>query len=134
MDIGNMDLQMIFGIFDGNLDTSKRSFSLAHRVTEPWTFKYIYGASTLSSDITSVVRPFTLLSWMLVLGTAITMTIYLILAKELYMRAAPGHNLVNPNVLGVDIAFKTVCALVEPEGIPYFKKWSTGTKESSNKK
>ena len=121
-----MDLQMVFGGFDGNLDPSKRSFSLSHRHTIGAPHLYAYGANKTASDFSSVVRPFTVLQWTLVLGAGVAVAIFLILAKELYVRGAPGMNLVNPEVVSMDIAFKTLCALVEPEGIPYFKKWSTG--------
>ena len=130
--MGDLDVHVLMGNFDGRSVFTWRSFAIANidttggreRRTGPI---YAYGAGIEERTITSVLNPFNLLIWLLVLGCSVAVAICLVLAMLVYRSAGPSANdLVSPTASVVGITFKTLSSLIEPEGIAYFQPWSAG--------
>ena len=86
--MGDLDVHVLMGNFDGRSVFTWRSFAIANidttggreRRTGPI---YAYGAGIEERTITSVLNPFNLLIWLLVLGCSVAVAICLVLAMLL---------------------------------------------------
>ena len=89
-------------------------------------FLFLLTGQIKTNSVDNLIRPFSGVVWLLVLMSLMSVTVVLLAIHDAYNDFGGGHGLVRENVRRVDLLFKTLGTLTEPDRITFFPKLGAG--------
>ena len=90
---------------------------------------FFYGKPEALPNYFSIATAFPTQLWILVFIVTLTFIVLFCIILKVYRDALGQHQLVRNGTKGIDVAFKVISTLTEPETFDMFPVWSTGMKK-----
>ena len=88
--------------------------------------RYIYSPELLDNDVENLIDPFSKATWAMILFSLVSVTTVLLVILVVYQKLDEG--LVNEGANKVDVIFKCLGTLTEPERLSFFPRLNSGGK------